>query len=442
MPELAIWLEPCDAPVGRLVSDDFYALTFTYKPAYLRRPDATALSLSMPLTAEPYGDAAARAWFANLLQEGKRLDDICAGGPGRLPVDRNDVVGLLEQLGRECPGAVSAVPPGAPPGKRPGVLATDYAPIPDEELAAELANLFAGRPAKPGTEFSLAGVQSKMAVTVAADGTLLEPLPGSGAPTTHVLKVGDADHEALVENEFLCLELAAALGLPVVAREMRERAGVRSLLVPRYDRAVDYGNGTVHRLHQEDCCQALGLPPSLKYEKRGDRATGRIADFARLFGLNAKTAVPADFRATIAKANFLNFLIGNADAHAKNFSLLHDGRRPRLAPLYDLICIALYPRHSQEFSMRIGGSVDGAVAGKKMWDDIEREDWLAFLAIAGFRGAGGARFLETQLKPMADRALAAFDDLVVQHGLQQSPACAIRDCLAKRLAHLRATLGW
>lgn len=442
MGKLVIWLESCGIPVGYLASDDFYALSFAYDSAYLAHPDRAPLSLHLPLTVAPYGDAQSRAFFANLLMEGKRLDDVCAGGPGRGPVDRNDVVGLLEQLGRECPGAVSAVPVGAPPAKQPGMLATDYVVISNEQLAAELANLFAGKPAKPDTEFSLAGVQSKMAVTVAADGRLMEPVHGRGAPTTHVLKVGDRDHEALVENEFLCLKLAQELGLPVIPHQLHEHAGIRYLLVPRYDRAVDYALGTVRRLHQEDCCQALGLPPGLKYEKKGDRQSGRIADFVRLFSLHSKTAEPADFRALVAKVTFFNFLIGNSDAHAKNFSLLYAGARPRLAPFYDLLSVAMYPTKSQEFSMRIGGSVDGSAAGKKMWDDVDLSDWLNFLAIAGYAGAGAKRFIDTQFKPMAEHALKAFDIILENHGLQGTPVSGLREHLAERIGHLNKTLGW
>ncbi len=442
MRELDIWLEAFDAPIGTLSSDDYYVISFRYDSAYVDAPDAVSLSLCLPLRTEPYGDAEARAYFVNLLMEGKRLDDICSGGDGRPSVDREDIVGILEYLGRECPGAVSVVPAGGRPGKRPGVLAEDYVPLSGEQLATELHNLFSGRPAKSGTEFSLAGVQSKMAVTVAVDGTLMEPRPDSGAPTTHILKVGDSRHDALVANEFLCLKLASALGLSAIDCAMFQHGGIDYLLVPRYDRQVDYIAGTVRRIHQEDCCQALGLPPRLKYEHNGDRRIGRIADFVRLFGLNKRSTAPGDYRAALAKACFFNFLIGNSDAHAKNFSLLHDGRRPSLAQLYDLINVTMYPEHSQEFAMRIGGSVDGSVAGKKMWDDVRKEDWLAFLAIAGFKGAGAQRFLESQFRPMAEKAVPELERLIRQYEVGAPPSRQILDCLSERIDHLDRTLGW
>jgi serine/threonine-protein kinase HipA len=374
--------------------------------------------------------------------EGKRLSDVCDGGEDRPPVDRDDIVGILEFLGRECPGAVSAAPVGSPPGKRPGVLAEDYVPISDDQLAADLRNLYQGKPAKPGTEVSLAGVQSKIAVTVAVDGTLMEPRSGSGAPTTHILKVGDNNHDAMVANEFLCVKLATALGLAAVDCSMFNHGGVEYLLVPRYDREVDYVGGTVRRIHQEDCCQALALPPRLKYEHYGDRKSGRIADFVRLFSLNTRMAVPADYRTALAKTCFLNFLIGNSDAHAKNFSLIHDGRRPRLAPLYDLLNVSMYPSNSQELSMRIGGSLDGSVAGKRRWDDVGLADWVAFLTIAGFKGANAQRFIERQFRPMAEKAIPELARLAKENGVRTPPTQQIMDCLCERIDHLNKTFGW
>lgn len=434
MRELDVWLEAFDAPIGRLRSDDYNLLSFRYDDAYLDRADAVSVSLSLPLTDEEIGDAPARAYFANLLMEGKRLDDVCAGVDGRPPVDRDDIVGILEYLGRECPGAVSIAPAGSPPGKRPGVLDEDYLPILGDRLADNLRNLYDGRPIESGTEFSLAGVQSKIAVTVASDGTLMEPRPGSGAPTTHILKVGDRHHDKLVVNEFLCLKLASALGLPTADCTLDEHGGVEYLLVTRYDRELDYLAGTVRRVHQEDCCQALGLPPRLKYERNGDRATGRIADFGRLFSLNSRMSSPADYRALMVKTCFFNFLVGNSDAHAKNFSLIHDGRRPRPAPLYDLLCVGMYPRHSQEFAMSIGG--------RKTWDNVRREDWLMFLEVAEFKGAGAVRFLDRHLRPMAENAVRELERLGGQYGIGPAPLQTIRACLSQRIDHLNRTLEW
>ena len=425
---LDVWLEDHDKPIGQLQSDRYKALRFTYADGYLSAPDSHALSLALSLTVQSYGDAQCRAYFANLLQEGPQLDRVA----GQYGLDRDDVAGLLFHLGRECPGAVSIVPEGEPPSKRPGTLPDDYSLLNDELLSREVQELSYGRSPQHNIEFSLAGVQAKLAIAVDGEGRIYEPLPKSGAPTTHILKIGDPDKESLIENEFFCLKLADALGLPVVQPTLRKIGNVSALLIPRFDRVVE--DNKVRRLHQEDMCQALGLPPQLKYERYGERGSGYIATLARLFDIRRKTADPIGFQEALIKITFFNFLIGNSDAHAKNFSLLYTERRPRLAPFYDLLSIALYPGFSQEFALRVGG--------KDRWDELNRDDWMNFLHDAGVLGKGRDRIFERMLEPMAAIILDRAGQLLGEHGLEMTRVRLIRDCIGERIRHLNGSFGW
>ena len=409
--------------VGTLTSDERLALAFRYVDGYA----GAALSIYLPVQSEPYDDIASRAFFHGLLQEGWRLDKVAATHR----IDRNDTVGLLTHLGRECAGAISVVPQGHPPGRMPGDLDAHYVEISPAQLALDVADLYARKPPRRRMEFSLAGVQSKMAVTVHPDGRILEPL--DGAPTTHIIKVGNAEDQVLVENELLCMKTAARLGLPVVDCEMRRAGAIPYLLVPRFDRVVD-GN-LVRRIHQEDLCQALGLPITMKYEKDRDPADpARAASFANLFALDRKTADPVGFTDALIRITFFNFLVGNADAHAKNFAFLHGGRKPVLAKFYDLVCIALYESASQEFALEIGGA--------KMWDDVGLDQWLAFLDAAGIKGKGRNRVIERLLRPMATAILPAMESELGALGLRESRASIILDCVGERIRHLNSTLDW
>lgn len=408
---------------GKLRSDESGGLSFAYVPDYA----GPALSLCLSVRAQAYGDVDSRAFFHNLLQEGWRLEQVAA----QHRLERTDTVGLLSHLGQECAGAISVVPEGAAPGKMPGRLDADYAEISPAQLAQDVADLFARKAVRQRAEFSLAGVQSKMAVVALPDGRLLEAK--NGAPTTHILKVGNADNDLLVENELLLLKTAKRLGLPVVDCERRLAGNIPYLLVPRFDRAID--GGLVRRLHQEDACQAMGLPTAMKYEKNGDPLnTARIAGFANLFALGRRTADPIGFASAVIRLTLFNFLTGNADAHAKNFALVYRGPKPVLAPAYDLVCTALYEHVSQEFAMRIGGA--------KIWDAVGRDHWLAFLDQAGVKGKGRDKIFERTFRPLAQAILAAMKAELELLGLGLTRSVLIRDCVGERLRHLNATLGF
>lgn len=259
---LDVRLDGFAEPVGVLARDEYGALAFAYTATHLARADALPLSLSLPLTDEPYDDVITRAFFDNLLQE---RDGALADVMAREGLARDDIAGLLLHLGKDCAGALSVLHAGAPPVKVPGNLATDYMVLSEERLVAIATALRDWRrlPADTSDPSPLAGVQSKIALTQLPDGRLAEPRPGTGAPTTHILKVPDRDHPRDAAYEAATLDLSRALGFETSEAAVIEIGEIEALLVRRFDRVLDH-EGRVARLHQEDFAQALGLPARLK----------------------------------------------------------------------------------------------------------------------------------------------------------------------------------
>ena len=242
------------------------------------------------------------------------------------------------------------------------------------ETVAELAT----RPlaVEPGEDIriSLAGAQDKMAVVVEGDQI---GLPRGTTPSTHIVKPSstvrrgrrgrDLAYPALVANEAFCMTLARESGLTVPDVRVMDIDGEPALLISRYDR--DWRNGQVERVHQEDFCQALGVPGRLKYEKNGGPDVGRY-----LALLGRWSADVADDVAQLVDLIAFNYLIGNADGHAKNFSLLHRNGL-RLAPAYDLLSTHVYSHLTKEMGTSINGMFDSRAIKPIHWrKEIERLD--------------------------------------------------------------------
>jgi serine/threonine-protein kinase HipA len=388
---LDVHLERFETPVGALASADDGSLSFTYAPPYLADPARVPISLSFPLQEAAFGDAATRAFFRNLLPENDQLDQVVE----REGLDKSDIVGLLRHLGADLSGALSCLPEGAPPVKVPGSLADDYVPLSQEQLERIVTRLGTSQPLPDELRdpSPVAGIQRKVALSETADG-FAAPKPGSGAPTTHILKVPDTalPREAFYEDR--CARLARGLGLDAAPSRSAWIAGYEVLIATRYDRRVE--DGRVYRIHQEDFAQALGLPPRLKYEREG--RPHRAFDAAAIARLLRATAVPAEAVLAFLRATFFNLAIGNTDNHAKNHALLYDrGIAPRLAPLYDLVPIRLSQRHHHLFSFRIGKATELAV--------LTSDDLLALLATFGIEGPRAARFLQREIVPLLEPLL-------------------------------------
>ena len=359
--ELEVWL--FTERVGTLALIEG-RLNFCYAPGWLALPEAVALSASLPLQAAPFDDRKARPFFAGLLPEGQMRRLIAQ----QFQVSGQNDFALLDRIGGECAGAVTFLEPGhtlpAPP--REG----DVQWLSDEEVVAILDEL-PRRPMLAGEEglrLSLAGAQEKLPVVF--DGERLG-LPRHGTPSSHILKPAIHALEDSVINEGFCLALAEAMQLKPAKSEVHTVLNRPVLLVERYDRIVDT-QGSRQRLHQEDFCQALGVVPEMKYQNEGGPGLVQCFDLVRRV---TRPSAPQILR--LLDYVIFNALIGNHDAHAKNFSLLYSGEAPVLASLYDTLSTAVYPGLTPSMAMKIGSKYKFSEVRAQHWDQLAEGAGLA-----------------------------------------------------------------
>lgn len=334
------------ARVGRLERLDGARLEFAY--AFGQIDEVEPLSLGLPLREEPFSDSECRPFFAGLIPEGDFLKAVARA----LGVSAGNPFSVLEEIGGECAGAVSLVPEGVEPP-------FDRSPPPRWLDDAELSRMLKDLPMRPlligadGEEeilrLSLAGTRNKLPVLV-DEGRL--GITRGRPPSSHIVKKPDLELPELVANEAYCLALAREAGLDAAEAKPIDPDDQEGLLVERYDRGPQNGEAEIRRIHQEDFCQALGFLPEQKYEGEGGPG---VAECAAL--LRAHAAVPGRDLLAFLDALLFNLLIGNSDAHSKNYSLLLDGSgAPRLAPLYDLLSAGAYGgRYGRKMAMKYGG---------------------------------------------------------------------------------------
>ncbi|MGH6950614.1 MAG: HipA domain-containing protein, partial [Vitreimonas sp.] len=428
---LDVRLDGFDTPIGALRRSARGALSFAYAPSHLALSNARPLSLSMPLREKPFNDPATRAFFDNLLQERDGgLDQVLA----REGLARDDIAGILYHIGKDCPGALSVLPEGAPPAKIPGDYRRDYRPYSPREIEAIAESLFerSALPENATDPSPLAGVRSKLALTLLPDGCLAEPSPGSGAPTTHILKSPSRRVRDEMRFEAAALDLSRTLGFETAKAQLVTIAGLDLLLITRFDRSLDEA-GRIVRLHQEDFAQALGLSPALKYERRGTE--GKRFDAHAIARVLRRTLNPARARETFVRALLFDLMIGNVDGHAKNYALLHGDEGAVLAPRYDLAPTRVDASLTEEFAFRIGNA--------ETLEDLTAGDLDSFAAALGMRSAKSReRFLRAQTRALAAGLCSAFPELD-QHRMKRFADLigdnVIRLCGALNLAPPEAT---
>lgn len=325
--ELAVWLYGERVAV---IDRERDRLRLTYTEEALRRyPLGTPLlSLSLPVSSRRYTQGIVRPFLDGLLPEGESRKSIARD----VHIPERDTYGLIRALGRDCAGAVVIQPTEDP--APPAPTTTTAEPLSPDEIEVLVRDLKSAPLGVGGrVRISLAGVQEKLVLTRMPDGSWGRPIDGT--PSTHILKPEIAAFPDTVENEAFCMRVAKHLGLDVAFVETTEINGRKLIVVERYDRVVAT-DGTVRRIHQEDFCQATGVAPETKYEEDGGPSLLRIA------GILRDVAAP-DSLERLLQAVTVNALIGNGDAHAKNFSLLHteDGALT-LTPFYDLMCTLYY----------------------------------------------------------------------------------------------------
>jgi serine/threonine-protein kinase HipA len=331
------------------------------------------LSASLPLREERFKPSESAPFFEGLLPEGAVRTTIAS----KLGLSEANGFGMLAALGSDCAGAVMILPEDQP--TQPAE--TSGRPLSESEVGELLRDLPRdplGIDVEPaGVRLSLGGVQDKLILVRLPTGDFAQPL--GGMPSNCLLKPEHERFEGLAVNETFCMRVAAAAGNKTAATELLELDGIRCLYSERFDRTVD-ADGTTVRLHQEDMCQALGLLPTQKYEADDGPS---VASVIALLRRQPSPRIALDVNAFI-RAVLTGFLLGNSDAHGKNFSLLYDpATGVSLAPLYDVVSTAVYDGLTPRLAMAIGGEDDPSQVDLRSWERLGAESGLGG-ALPGF----------------------------------------------------------
>ena len=386
----SLWVFDAAQRVGTIGYDSLEErFSFAYEPTWFATGNAYPLSPHFPLSGVPVESSTVRRFLENLLPEGRALDIVSTTHQ----VSKNNIFGLVRELGGETSGAFSFLSEGAVPDSRP----TTHREIPVDELRRRIEEraqvpfaVWDGR-----VRMSIAGYQDKLPVYVKDNRFYL--VEGALA-STHILKPEPLDSRlpGLVANEHFCTRLAAQLGLRT-AEVSIARVPHPVLVVRRFDREA--GDDNVRRIHLIDACQALDLPVAYKYERNfgSGKDVRHIRDgvsFERLFSTAVScTAQKALTRQALTRWAILQYLIGNADAHGKNVSFFCRADGLAIAPFYDMVSVVQYEGLDHEFAMAYGDEF--------RLDDVSPFAWAYFAKRAGLQRS----FLAREMTRMAHAAL-------------------------------------
>lgn len=394
--------------VGTIHKTDTSDGIFCYSPEYLADASAAAISCRLPLREEPFDEIQTRRFFDGLLPEGFTRRTVA----GYIHADPVDYLSILENLGKECLGAIKIVKDKAE------ISCGSYEALNDSqvlELAREGSSKSVELVIK--SHLSLTGASGKAGLYY-EPGSKCFYLPVGDAPSTHIVKQSHIRFEQIVVNEQLALQTASLCGLPVpvsfVLKPQSTEAEDVLFATQRYDRTFEgaencFGDLKVPlRLHQEDFAQALGIPSSGKYEKQGERFLGQCFDLLR-----KTSSDPIEDQMRLWDILVFDFLIGNTDNHIKNISLLYGKnlKSIRLAPAYDILSTTIYEASTRDMSIYIGDECS--------IDRIGRESFAQAASEAGL----GTRIAERRLDEMADKfekSLSEASRLLTQEGFQQA----------------------
>ena len=339
-------------------------LSFQYSTEYLSNRDNMPLSASMPLTKDVFDDKVTKPFFDGLLPEDTARVQIAR----ILRTDSRNTFALLKGIGADCAGAISIQPQNAQISNEPK---PEYRYASDND-AYDILNSLKTRPLYIGDDdfrISGSGAQDKLIACI-IDNKLALPL--NGTPSTHIIKPNIEGYKDTVFNELFCMKLAKSCGLNTPECFIKTIKDKSFYVVERYDR--EQINGLWTRIHQEDFCQILNILPENKYESDGG------PNLASCFELLNKISAPASSKIAFIDLVIFNYLIGNGDAHAKNFSILYKNNTPELAPCYDLMCTAILAPHYDKHKMAMK-----LCASKYYMSNIRRENFEKLSSISGYR---------------------------------------------------------
>jgi serine/threonine-protein kinase HipA len=411
---------------------------FRYEQSWLQSPRSRALSLSVPITADrEVRGAAVESFFDNLLPDNTAIRSRIRTQHQTRSVDPFD---LLSAIGRDCVGAVQLLPPEEEPV---GWNRVDATPLTEEDVARTLRDVTVTTPFGPTEQdefrISLAGAQEKTAL-LSMSGKWFRP--HGATPTTHILKlplgiIGNfrGDFSDSVENEWLCAQFLRALGLPVTEVAMARFGDQRTLLVTRFDRrwvGVDAAevdrkrfkptkDTWIARLPQEDLCQALGLPHTLRYQADGGPS---IQDGLALL---ASSEDPERDGTNFILSQLAFWLLAATDGHAKNFSLhQHAGGGYRLTPLYDVLSAWPLIGHGKNQLPFEKAKLAMAIPGRRSHYRLKEITARHWQELAGQTGVAD---LWARMKSLVESAPRAMDRLekLLPRGFPERVYSRIRD---------------
>jgi serine/threonine-protein kinase HipA len=414
--------------VGVLRRETSGAIDFRYHPDWLDWRATFPISLSLPLREDRYIGAPVIAVFDNLLPDSDAIRKRVAE---RVGAEGTDAYSMLTALGHDCVGALQFLPDGIDPGS-PGTV--EGKPVDTAEIADIIRNLASaplGIGEDEGFRISIAGAQEKTAL-LRQNGKWYKPV-GTTA-TTHILKpqIGQLpngiDLSNSVENEYLCLKLLAAFGVPTANAEITDFGERRTLIVERFDRRLTR-DARLLRLPQEDFCQALSFPPTRKYQSDGGPSLGSILEILK------GSDTPDIDLAMFMRANIAFWLIGATDGHAKNFSIfLAPGGGFRMTPLYDVVSAqpsldaGQIQRKKFKLAMSVGKSRHYAI------NDIMPRHFIQTAELSGV----GTVLVKSIFDNLAENAMRAFEEVVrtLPRGFPQAMTESIGKAIAHRLKFL------
>ena len=379
--------------VGELRRNEDLVYSFAYEKSWLNDAQRFPLSLAMPLESKEFGNKVTLSFFENLLPEGEVREAI-----GRA----HNVEGtyeFLKEFGKDCAGAVivseNEISPFKENKNEKKIIDIEkvYAAI---DLNHSVADVIAEM--DPGY-LSLTGAQDKFPAILENEKFYL---PKNSTPTTHIVKVPihRKGVKESVFNEYYCMELARKIGFNVPNCQVLGEGSHALFVVNRYDRFLDK-KGNIHRIHEQDFCQAQGITSEEKYEAKGGPS---IKDNYELIKNNVYFKKRLDSLHTFLDWICFNLLIGNNDPHSKNISFLMVDGKIELAPFYDLLSTAVYPSLKRQFSFRIGDQDEGSRIGKNQFEMLDAE-------------------LDVKIGAMAERMQIVHDKVM-----------AVKDAVAKRVS--------
>ena len=405
-------------PVGTISGDDPADAEFCYDRDYL--DSGKPISVSLPLTEAPFSPSKTRSFFEGLLPEGFTRRSVAQW----IRADEQDYLSILAALGKECLGALQIEDADSTDmGASYKMLSMDEV----RKLAAEGATRSAE--IVVSSHLSLTGASGKVGLYFdKKNGSWHQPL--GTAPSTHIVKQSHVRLQNIIENEELALRTAMRLGIPTVESTVINTGAFAEdeilLAAKRYDRDLENSMHRIDglpaplRLHQEDFAQALGIPSSAKYERRGDNYLQKMFRLIR-----NESSDPIRDQIRLLDLLIYDFLIGNTDNHIKNISLLYDPdlKSISLAPSYDILSTVVYREGTAEMSV--------AVAGETDWRRISRETFINASADMGI----SPRIIRREY----DRLSSGFADALYDSA-QELMAQGLRHCgeLAEKIAALRA----